>query len=288
MAPVPGTVRSCNPGGRRRRDPRSGPLADHPLTPPGRAVRSRRSAHDTALNGIGLGIIRREFEVGSLLPPKEALMQRFGVSQTTLREALQTLSAKGLIVARAKVGTRVQEESRWNMFDADILAWRLEVGMDLAFLARLFEIRQALEPMAAGLAALRRGQDDLDRLKALLAQMRREAGNMPGFVEADAGFHHAVLVASGNPFMQSVGSLIATSLEASLARTAPGDDRILAELALEQHGAIVAAIEEGNAQRAADTMMVVIEQGWKSAEAQDGRAAAPLRTRRFLPPGILV
>src|SRR5262245_19661596 len=118
--------------------------------------RRKLSQHALVARGIGLAIVSGEIAVRSTLPAKDVLMQRFGVSNTSLREALQTLTAKGLIEARTKIGTWVLDKSRWNMFDADILSWQLESGVDPAFLARLFEMRQSLEPMAAAVAALRR------------------------------------------------------------------------------------------------------------------------------------
>jgi len=71
------------------------------------------------------------------------------VSRTALREALKALAAKGLIESKTKVGTRVLPEKNWNMFDADLMGWRLQLGIDAPFLTRLFEIRLALEPLAA-------------------------------------------------------------------------------------------------------------------------------------------
>ena len=80
-----------------------------------RSAPRSRSAHDVVAQGIGRGILEGEFSTGSTLPGDAELMQRFGVSRTSLREALKTLAAKGLIESKTKVGTRVLEETRWNM-----------------------------------------------------------------------------------------------------------------------------------------------------------------------------
>src|SRR5258708_7357542 len=90
--------------------------------------RRSRSAHDSVLRGLGSAIVQGDLPVGAMLPSKEELSRRFGVSHTSLREALQTLSAKGLIAAKTRIGTWVQDETQWNMFDADILTWRLAKG----------------------------------------------------------------------------------------------------------------------------------------------------------------
>src|SRR5262249_1123616 len=88
-----------------------------------------RSAHSLVTRGMGRGIRRGEYPVGAVLPGPPELMDHFGVSRTALREALQTLAAKGLVAAKTRIGTRVLDESHWNMFDPDILFWRLELGM---------------------------------------------------------------------------------------------------------------------------------------------------------------
>src|SRR5260370_21224321 len=83
--------------------------------------RRARSGHDAVLRGLGPALVSGQLAVGAMLPSKDELSRRFGVSRTSLREALQTLAAKGLIAAKTKVGTWVLDEGRWNMFDSDIL-----------------------------------------------------------------------------------------------------------------------------------------------------------------------
>jgi DNA-binding FadR family transcriptional regulator len=237
--------------------------------------RRSRSAHDTVLRGLGQAIVSGKMPVGSMLPSKEELSHRFGVSHTSLREALQTLAAKGLIAARTRIGTWVEDERSWNMFDADILAWRLAAGANRDFVARLFEIRQTFEPAAAAVAALRREETHVVALRSHLAAMRDASIDKIRFTEADLGLHLCVLDASGNPFMRSIGALIGAALEASFALSAPTDTLDHAARAHRQHKAIVEAIAERQAQAAADAMMVVIRQGW---ETYSGLPELPLAT----------
>jgi DNA-binding FadR family transcriptional regulator len=240
----------------------------------------RRSAHGTVARGLGLAIVGGEFLPGTILPGKEALMQRFGVSNTSLREALQTLTAKGLLAARTKIGTWVLDESHWNMFDSDILAWRLEVGVDQAFLARLFEMRQTLEPMAAAAAANRRSDEQARRLVELAGAMVDPGHDKTSFTQADVAFHLCLLEASGNPFMMSIGAAIATALAASFAFSAPTDDPTLAYAAHRQHMAIAEAVARRDPQGAADAMIEVIRQGWSYSGAP-GRVLATLPVADF-------
>jgi hypothetical protein len=80
-------------------------------------------------------------------------MERVGVSRTVLRVAMKTLSGIGLVQAKARLGTRVRPRSDWNLFDADVLIWHARNGFDAEFLTYLGEMRLALEPEAAALAA---------------------------------------------------------------------------------------------------------------------------------------
>jgi DNA-binding FadR family transcriptional regulator len=252
-----------------------------PLVYPGGAVAAKRgrSAHDVVLRNIGMAIVKGDYPIGSLLPPKDELMAWLAVSQTTLREALQTLAAKGLIAARAKVGTRVLDESQWNMFDGDILAWRLEIGVPASFLGRLFEIRQTLEPVAAAFAAMRRRPRDVVHLRELAEGLTFSSGDTAAFVRADVLFHEYVLEISGNPFMHSLGALIGTALNASFTLSAPTEHPELSAAVRRQHLDIVDAIEARDAQRASDAMVAVIRQGWAN---YSGAGAVPVASLAIL------
>jgi DNA-binding FadR family transcriptional regulator len=245
------------------------------------AGRRARAAHDAVVEGIGRAIVAGTYGPGAMLPGKEELGARFGVSHTALREALQTLAAKGLIGARTKVGTWVLDARHWNMFDSDVLAWRLAKGADPDFVASLFEVRQAFEPVAAALAAQKRSEADLDHLRRLLDDMGAAYGDKQRFTEADVAFHLRVLDASGNPIMHSIGALIATALSAAFELSAPTDDRALEENAFRQHAAIVEAIAQRNSQAAADTMMRVIRQGWVTYTHLRDRPLADVSLKTF-------
>lgn len=144
------------------------------------------AAHDLVMRAIGLAIVSGQYPAGTLLPNKDALTKQFKVSNSTLREAMQKLVTKGMIVAKTKVGTRVLEQRHWNMFDADILDWRFETGVDRSFLARLFELRQSFEPMAAALMACHRTPEQLAQLFDLARSMRDADGERQAFAEADS------------------------------------------------------------------------------------------------------
>src|SRR5690606_15876346 len=81
------------------------------------------------------------------------LGKRFGVSRSVLREAVKMLTAKGLLSARPRQGTRVEPEEHWNLLDPDVLRWLLERKPSPGLLTEFTQVRLAIEPMAAALAA---------------------------------------------------------------------------------------------------------------------------------------
>jgi DNA-binding FadR family transcriptional regulator len=163
------------------------------------------------------------------------------------------------------------------MFDADVLAWHLDAGIDRRFLNDLAEIRLAVEPRAAALAAGRRSEADIAELRRSMARMRAEASDSVGFADGDLALHLAVANASGNLFMRSIGNVIEAALRASFLLSAPVEtqDR---ETVLSWHQRIVDAIESGDAEAATAAMIEVIHNGLRRHEGtptSSGAAPAP-------------
>ena len=225
-------------------------------------IPSRRahSNHAEVARSIGIDIIAGRYAEGTRLPGDAELIAMFGVSRPVLRESVKTLVAKGLLSTKARVGTVVRERGAWNMFDADVLAWHLDAGIDKRFLNDLAEIRLAVEPRAAQLAAVHRSEEDIAELKRSMARMRQEASDSVGFADADLALHVAVANASGNLFMRSIGHVIEAALRASFLLSAPvePEDR---ETVLLWHQKIVDSIAAGDAEGAAEAMVYVIHNG---------------------------
>lgn len=234
---------------------------------PARPVRSR---HGGVSRAIGIDIVAGRYPAGCKLPGDAELTARFAVSRPVLREGIKTLVAKGLLTSKARVGTVVCAPAAWNMFDPDILAWRMEVGINRPFLEELAEIRLAVEPNAAALAAGRRTRDDLAQMRRNLARMRHEASASPGFADGDLGLHVAVANASCNGFMRSLGAVIEAALRVTFQLSAPtgSGER---EATLAAHQRIVDAIEDGDARAAATAMTGVIVTG----AGMDSRVSRP-------------
>jgi DNA-binding FadR family transcriptional regulator len=225
-------------------------------------TRRAHSNHEQVARSIGIDIITGRYAEGTRLPGDAELTASFGVSRPVLRESVKTLVAKGLLTTKARVGTVVRERGAWNMFDADVLAWHLDVGIDRRFLSDLAEIRLAIEPRAAALAATRRTDADIAELRRAFEIMQRAPSDSDAFTDGDLALHIAVANASGNPFMRSVDAVIAAALRASFLLSAPvdPDDR---DTVLSWHQRIVDAIADGDSRAANEAMTAVIFNGMR-------------------------
>lgn len=225
-----------------------------------------RNSHTLVVDGIGRDIVAGEYPQGSTLPGDADLVGRFDVSRTVLREAMKTLAAKGMIVARARIGTKVTARSTWNYFDSDVLRWHLEIGADRDFLQHLSEMRLSFEPYAARLACVRATALDIQRMYVHAEEMSA-AASMEAFAIADLNFHMALLEASKNPFMYSVGTLIEAALVTSFRVSSPHGDQTRQANAALNHRRIVEAIERKDPQAAAEAVNAVILEGKERIQA---------------------
>ena len=234
------------------------------MSEPGSLIRTlsgrqaARNFHSYVINEVGRAIVAGDMPVGSNLPTDAEMMDRFGVSRTVLREALKTLEAKGLVEARAKVGTRVLPQSRWNLFDRQVLAWKLECGPPPAFVASFRIVRRSLEVEAARLAAQNREAEHVRLLNYWLNQRVVLSHQPEPFAIAEFEIHRVVAEASGNPFLRAssaileFGVAINTLGRLSADRQAPTEG--LAALQAPQYEALVHAIERGDAATATAAM----------------------------------
>lgn len=133
-----------------------------------------------------------QWKVGDKLPPEMELMDQFGVSRNTLREAIRALVHSGLLETRQGSGTVVQAKSS--------LSVALHRHFEASDLIETLEVRLALEREAAHLAAERRTVEDLQEMEKRLHDceeaVRRNDSEM--FVSADVAFHQAIVKAAKN------------------------------------------------------------------------------------------
>jgi DNA-binding FadR family transcriptional regulator len=219
------------------------------------------SSHTMVVEALGASIVSGEIAEGAVLPGDQELMLRYGVSRTVLREAMKTLAAKGLVAARSRVGTWVRSRDDWNFLDGSVLGWRLGAGMDAEFVSHLAEMRLALEPAAAALAARHATSDEIVALYGLAARMDDAGHSRESFARADLEFHLAIARMSRNPFMRSVSSLIEAALTVAFQLSSPAltPQGIVSSAA--EHLAIVHAIAARDETRVSEAMRKVILTG---------------------------
>jgi len=170
------------------------------------------SLHAIVLHRIGQSIVRGDIAPGELLPTADELSAAYGVSRTVIRESIKVLAGKGIVESRPRTGTRVRAHIHWNFLDPDVLSWRYATVRSGDDARELFELRRAIEPMAASLAATRATATEVALLKSLLAEMERVADDAERFAEPDLAFHQAILRMTGNQLIGSLGALIETAL----------------------------------------------------------------------------
>jgi DNA-binding FadR family transcriptional regulator len=211
-----------------------------------------------------------ELGEGFLLPTETALVQRYGVSRTAVREAVQALANKGFVSIRQGSGSTVAPRSHWNVLDAEYLELTGAAG---AIVENLTETRDVLEPAIAGLAAARATPEQLAALRragAHLAEAVSSGSARGDWSELDLAFHHALAECTGNPVLISIhGSLSQLGrLHADGHRPAdarPADARAAdAQAAVQQamfwHDHIIDAVAAGDAAAAQDAMRMHLRQ----------------------------
>lgn len=218
------------------------------------------STHNQVAKVLGAEILAGTYPPGSKLPPEQEIIDRFGISRTVLREVFKTLTAKGMIMSKTRVGTTVRGERYWNFFDAEVLTWRISLGMDSDFRRGISEARVAVESRAAELAAHRATPDDIVLLRQAVAGMRNAVGSRQKFAEADLAFHQAIGAASGNFLLNAFSTVTEVALVASFLMLPLEDDDMHEETVL-RHERVVDAIEAGAAEEAGRLMGEIIDFG---------------------------
>jgi len=184
------------------------------------AQRGKRSVREALLHCLVEMIVSGAFSENSTLPNEALLTERFGVSRTSLREAMQYLSALGMVRSRTRAGTTVLPKENWNYLDPIVLDVMLSVGADETFYSSLIDARQLLEPAAAAQAAVNANARQLYHIsKAFEDMVEANSRDTEAWSRADLEFHTAVINASGNWVYRQFASAIQAALLASFRLT---------------------------------------------------------------------
>jgi DNA-binding FadR family transcriptional regulator len=214
-------------------------------------------------------LVLGELEPGAVLPSEADLAARFEVSRLTLREAVRSLQARGLVEThhgRRTVVAHPNAAPIGHFFTA-------AVRRDPRQLLDLLEVRRALEVHIASLAAAQASRSAVAAMEVALASMREAAEDPMALHETDIGFHASLAAGAGNQMLRFLIEAMEEPLRASRMRSMRGH---LArggtvEDVIEQHARILERIKARDSKGAAVAMLAHLEQ-----TARDLRAVLTL------------
>ncbi len=203
-------------------------------------------------------VVDGELRPGARLPNEAVLAQEFGVSRATLREALRSLAAQSLIrtAKGAGGGSYVTLPSVDGVSDFLYSSITLMADAEDVTLEELLEARELLEVPAARLAARRRSEPALERLRATIPDEPLRLGTEEQYVY-NQDFHSVVLEGCGNVLLAIAVQPIFGVLQRNLARSVLGAR--FHRAVNDQHRAIAGAIEAGDAGAAEGEMHAHLE-----------------------------
>lgn len=223
------------------------------------------SLHETLVDALGSRIIEGELPAGTVVLADD-LAREYEVGRSVVREALRVLESIGLVTPTRRVGTKIRPATEWNVFDPRVIAWRLASTSEPAQLRWLTELRLAVEPFAAELAARTASSEVGEALLETAARMRTlgRSGRLEEFLELDIVFHSQVLEASGNDMFHHLDGAIAEVLRGrthlGLMPNRPHDE------ALQWHVDVADAIHAGHPERARAAMEGIMRRAYTEME----------------------
>ncbi|NVM96632.1 FadR/GntR family transcriptional regulator [Arthrobacter wenxiniae] len=236
----------------------------------------REYLHSALVDKLGLAVVTREFPPHTVLRIEE-LEARYGVSRSVIREVIRVLSSLGLLASRRRLGTVVQPATAWNLYDPHVIRWRLASGDRIDQLRSLSELRSAIEPQAAKLAAQRASFAEASELVSLSAQLWATGhdSDIAEFLKLDVLFHAKLLDASGNEMFAQLNSLVTEVLKGrsdhGLMPNSPNHQ------AMEFHVDVANAIQRRDGDAAQAAMTRIVEQSmdemgviWNVAHPEPG------------------
>ena len=210
-------------------------------------------------------IFRGEFKAGEKILTERELAEAFGVSRTSVRDAINKLVVMGLLDQKQGQGTFVRSpESQ----EKSLLATMVE--SQGASISDLLEVRMGLECNAAAMAASRAVEKDFQFMEKSIEEMQKEVKSGRLGSEADASFHMAIAYATNNPLqvfiMKNFYDFLFTGIKVNLEGLykVPGNIGTI----LEQHTLIYQAIRKGNPEAAHRAMKQHIDFVYEFFEGQ--------------------
>ncbi len=221
------------------------------------------SLREQVLHAIGIRIISGELQPGDVLPKEDTLSKEYGVSRTVIREAVKGLAARGLVESRPKVGTIIRPRDDWQMLDPAVLEWVASSETDGEFMFHLAEVRQAIEPDIAELAARHATPEDVARIREAYAQLEASIDDEAAWAIADLAFHESIVASAHNEFLAYIVRSLRKPLQSKRRINVALVDLLkedmvaepyksAADEVLSRHREVLEAIEVGNEKGARD------------------------------------
>jgi DNA-binding FadR family transcriptional regulator len=230
------------------------------------------SLHTRVTEDVGRSIVDGTVPAGTVLLSDE-IERSQGVSRSVIREAIRVLGTMGLVESVKRVGIRVLPPARWNVYDPTVIRWRLLGPGNGDQLRSLTELRAAVEPMAAELAAAHAPAAVSAELLEVADLMRTagQTGDRAQFLQLDIRFHRLVLQGSGNEMFAKLDEPIAAVLsgrtDLGLMPNHPHQNT------LQLHADVADAIRDVEPARARTAMELIMRRTY--AEVQPTWAADP-------------
>ncbi|MGA4670713.1 FadR/GntR family transcriptional regulator [Propionibacteriaceae bacterium Y1923] len=258
---------------------------DHPLRRFIPEPEATSTFKNDVVDVLGQGICSGEMPPGHVLNMDE-LATRFGVSRPVVREACGVLSSLGLVVSRRRAGTVVQPQDQWELFNSEVIRWRLNSPGRASQIRELSELRSSVEPDAAVLAAERATLGERAEITTLINELLAAgaARDIPAFHSADKRFHAAVMTSGHNAMFAHLHHFVEGTLESRYRQGLMPDE--IDPLALVWHRELGEAVVAGDAQAArAAALNIVTRSAEEMIELSQLPVTRPIprRTRGAVP-----
>lgn len=185
---------------------------------------------------------------GDMLPPERELVRKFGVSRSSIRDAIRSLEAVGLLEPRQGVGTVVRDVS------ADVVVTSVANALPYKqkVINELLDVRNIIEPALARRAALHARREQIAEMQAILQRQEEKVRQGEPATDEDTAFHYTLALAADNSTMMKLVRVLMDLLHETRERSLQAEDR--ARLSLAGHRRVLAALEKTDADAAEAAM----------------------------------
>ncbi|MEM7333330.1 MAG: FadR/GntR family transcriptional regulator [Chloroflexota bacterium] len=203
-------------------------------------VEPRPNAVNDVITAIQQALIRGDLQAGQRLPSEKKLGEQLGVGRGTIREALKMLGAMGVVESRQGDGTFICDQISPSVINPLLFAVLIEAKN----ISKLYEFRRMIDVGYSELAAEKATEQDFDHIEQVIQEMedywQNGGRDTEELVNLDFKFHQAIMEATGNPLVITVGKMLKLMFQDTLRSSVSADDGIA--WTVEQHRRTLAAL----------------------------------------------